>query len=284
MIRHASNTSFRNSAELKTAETASSIDVALSVHGLRHSYGGDAFVVDGVSLNFPVGSWTAVMGPSGSGKSTLLYCMSGLLRPSEGRVLCSGTDITGLSPDELTRFRREHFGFVFQGYNLLPELTCTQNVMLPTLFGPAPISEAQADEALTSVGLDGYGDRYPDGISGGQSQRVAIARALATHPGVVFADEPTGALDTHTTRAVMDLFGMVVKHGQTLIMVTHDPNVAACADRVVFLVDGRVASVHGRMSASDIALAFANGFVSPADATTIPDGEVHISADSHDGE
>lgn len=255
--------------DVTTAPTqATDPSIVLSLSDITFSYSNNTNILRDISLDFPSGSWSAIMGPSGSGKSTLLYCASGLLSPQHGHVICGTTDITTLKGNDLTTFRREHFGFVFQNYNLLPELTATQNVLLPSMFGSHALPEQDARRALADVGLDQYADAYPEDLSGGQRQRVAIARGLALHPDILFADEPTGALDSKTTREVMDLFRMASDRKQTVIMVTHDPNVAACADQVIFLVDGSVVGIHRGMTAADIALAFSTGNFASTPSTT----------------
>lgn len=193
-----------------------------------------------VTLSIETGSFTAVMGPSGSGKSTLLNCASGLDLPSSGRVIVGDVELNGMTADALTRFRRQHVGFVFQGYNLISHLTVGENVQLPiTLAGHRP-DELRMREIFAAVGLTGLADRLPGELSGGQAQRVAIARALVANPDVIFADEPTGALDAATADQILRLFCTAVQSlGQTLVIVTHDPRVAAFADRVLFLADGR---------------------------------------------
>jgi putative ABC transport system ATP-binding protein len=196
----------------------------------------------GVTLDVPVGSFTAVMGPSGSGKSTLLQCAAGLDRPTSGQVLLDGQDLGALSERDLTLARRDRVGFVFQAFNLVPALTTEQNVALPLRLAGRRPSRRQVRDALARVGLAEQARRRPSELSGGQQQRVAIARALVIHPEVLFADEPTGALDTTTGRAVLGLVRELVDAaGQTVVMVTHDPVAAAHADRVVFLADGRLA-------------------------------------------
>lgn len=193
-----------------------------------------------VTLSIETGSFTAVMGPSGSGKSTFLNCASGLDLPSSGRVIVGDVELNGMTADALTRFRRQHVGFVFQGYNLISHLTVGENVQLPiTLAGHRP-DELRMREIFAAVGLTGLADRLPGELSGGQAQRVAIARALVANPDVIFADEPTGALDAATADQILRLFCTAVQSlGQTLVIVTHDPRVAAFADRVLFLADGR---------------------------------------------
>ncbi|MBK3634052.1 ABC transporter ATP-binding protein [Streptomyces sp. MBT97] len=200
--------------------------------------------LDDVGLTLARGSFTAVMGPSGSGKSTLLQCAAGLDRPTSGSVRIGGTELTGLSERRLTLLRRERIGFVFQAYNLLPALTAEQNVALPLrLAGRRPRRE-QVLDALRQVGLADRAGHRPDRLSGGQQQRVALARAMITRPEVLFGDEPTGALDSGSGREVLTLLRSLADDGRTVVMVTHDPLAASYADRVVFLVDGRV---HGEL-------------------------------------
>jgi putative ABC transport system ATP-binding protein len=215
------------------------IDSLTKTYGSGHSA---VIALDHVTVNFPTRSFTAVMGPSGSGKSTLLQCAAGLDRPDSGKVSISGVELSRLSEAARTRLRRESVGFVFQSFNLLPSLTAAQNVELPLrLAGRRPALHV-VKAALAAVGLADRARNRPGELSGGQQQRVAIARALVTSPKVVFADEPTGALDTRTSRDVLRLLsGLVSDHEQTVIMVTHDPVAAAYADRVVFLADGRIA-------------------------------------------
>ncbi|SFF29401.1 putative ABC transport system ATP-binding protein [Streptomyces mirabilis] len=197
--------------------------------------------LDGVSLGLARGSFTAVMGPSGSGKSTLLRCAAGLERPDSGIVRVDGVEMTGGGEAELTRFRRGRIGFVFQQYNLLPTLTVAQNTILPLKLAGRRVDRARAREILTAVGLGDRLGSLPDQLSGGQQQRVAIARALVAEPRVIFADEPTGALDSRGARDVLRLLQEAVRvHGRTVVMVTHDPLAASYADAVVFLADGRM--------------------------------------------
>ncbi|WP_106397254.1 ABC transporter ATP-binding protein [Actinocorallia populi] len=217
------------------------LDEVRKVHGTGSN---QVVALAGVTLSLPAGTFTAVMGPSGSGKSTLLQCAAGLERPSGGRVFVAGHEMKG-GETELTKFRREHIGFVFQHFNLLPALTVLQNVTLPLKLAGRRIDEARAAEILQAVGLGDRLSHRPQELSGGQQQRVAIARALVTSPSVIFADEPTGALDTRSARAVLALLQQAVRrYGQTLVMVTHDPVAAAHADSVLFLADGRLV---GRM-------------------------------------
>ncbi|MFC4908510.1 ABC transporter ATP-binding protein [Actinomadura gamaensis] len=215
---------------------------------------GAVTALDKVTLGFAEGSFTAVMGASGSGKSTLLQCAAGLERPTAGAVSLAGADLSRLRESALTRLRRETIGFVFQSYNLLPALTAEQNVGLPLrLAGHRPHARAVA-AALDAVGLGDRARHRPAELSGGQQQRVAIARALVTAPRVLFADEPTGALDSTASRAVLGILrSLVDDRGQTIVMVTHDPIAAAHADRVVFLADGRLAGTLDHPDAATVA-------------------------------
>ncbi|HEY8481203.1 MAG TPA: ABC transporter ATP-binding protein [Spirillospora sp.] len=217
---------------------------ALRLDRVRKVYGSQenrVVALDGVSLSLPAGSFTAVMGPSGSGKSTLLQCAAGLDRPTAGRVFVDGAELTGDDEAALTKFRRTRIGFVFQQFNLLPTLTVLENTVLPLkLAGRRPDRE-HARAVLARVGLGDRLGHLPAELSGGQQQRVAIARALVTQPRVVFADEPTGALDTRAARDVLALLRESVRtFGQTIVMVTHDPVAASFADAVLYLADGRI--------------------------------------------
>jgi putative ABC transport system ATP-binding protein len=195
-----------------------------------------------VTTGIPAGSFTAVMGPSGSGKSTFLHCAAGLDRPTSGSVFLGGSDLSAMKETRLTELRRQRIGFVFQAFNLVSSLTVTQNITLPLRLAGARVDAAWLEEIVGRVGLTGRTRHRPAELSGGQQQRVAIARALVTRPEVVFADEPTGALDTITGREVLTLLRETVDTmRQTVVMVTHDPIAAAYADRVLFLADGRLA-------------------------------------------
>jgi putative ABC transport system ATP-binding protein len=192
--------------------------------------------LDGVTLGFAAGSFTAVMGPSGSGKSTFLHVAAGLDAPTEGEVSLGGVSLGGRSETQLTELRRERVGFVFQAFNLMPALTVTQNITLPMRLAGQRVDKQWLREVVARTGLGERMRHRPAELSGGQQQRVAIARALATRPDVLFADEPTGALDTTTSREVLELMREIVDStGQTVVMVTNDPRAAAYADRVVFL-------------------------------------------------
>lgn len=202
-------------------------------------------VLEGISLTVSDGESVAIMGPSGSGKSTLLHCMSGVLVPDHGEVLFDGRDVAAMSDAERSRLRLEHFGFIFQDGQLLPELTATENVALPQIMRGVPRVEAHEDavDMLTRLGLGAFTDRYPGQLSGGQGQRVAIARALAGPPSVVFADEPTAALDQATGHEVMQqIVAVCQKFGVTLVVVTHDPKIADWCSRRVEIRDGLIHS------------------------------------------
>jgi putative ABC transport system ATP-binding protein len=195
----------------------------------------------GVDVQFPRGQFAAIMGPSGSGKSTLMHCVAGLDQPTEGRVWIGGTELSGLTDDKLTALRRERIGFVFQAFNLLPTLTALENITLPfDLAGRRP-QRHSIDRIVDALQLRERLRHRPSQLSGGQQQRVACARALVTEPDVVFADEPTGALDSRTSADLLTFLRRSVDDlGQTVVMVTHDPSVAAYADRVLFLADGTI--------------------------------------------
>ena len=196
----------------------------------------------GINLALGTGSFTAIMGPSGSGKSTLLHSAAGLDKPTSGTVRLGGTEISSLRASQLTAFRRDHVGFVFQAYNLLPALNVEENITLPLRLSGRRLDPQWLDFLLDAVGLTDRRRRRPNELSGGQQQRVAIARALITRPYVVFGDEPTGALDSRAGKQVLDLLAHTAKElNQTVVVVTHDPVVAAHADRVIFLADGAFA-------------------------------------------
>src|SRR5437762_4346884 len=229
----------------------------IELSGVSKVYGrgeGAVVALDGVSAALSPGSFTAIMGPSGSGKSTLLNVAAGLDRPTSGSVALGGTALEKLSERRLTVLRRERIGFVFQAFNLLPSLTVAQNIALPLRLDGRRPRRAAVGEVAARVGLERRLRHRPSQLSGGQQQRVAIARALVTRPEVVFADEPTGALDTRTGRGVLALLREVVDaDGHTVVMVTHDPAAAAHADRVILLADGRVAGRLEAPSADEVA-------------------------------
>jgi putative ABC transport system ATP-binding protein len=235
---------------------------AVALHDVRKVYGRDAGAVvalDGVSIALGIGSFTAVMGPSGSGKSTFLNVAAGLDRPTAGTVRLGDVDLAGLSERRLTVLRRERIGFVFQAFNLLPSLTVAQNIALPLRLDGHRARRSSVREVAARVGLDKRLRHRPSQLSGGQQQRVAIARALITRPEVVFADEPTGALDTRTGRDVLALLREIVdEDGRTVVMVTHDPAAAAWADRVILLADGRLAGTLDAPTAEAVAEALAH--------------------------
>ncbi len=207
-------------------------------------YGEGETAVDalrGVSVEVPKGKLTAVMGPSGSGKSTLMHILAGLDKPTSGSVTVAGTEITTLKDSELTKLRREHIGFVFQFFNLLPMLTAEENIRLPLSIAGEKPDKAWFDQLIASVGLGDRLSHRPAELSGGQQQRVAIARALVSQPEVVFADEPTGNLDSKTGTEILELLRhSVADMGQTIVMVTHEARAAAIADRVLYLADGDI--------------------------------------------
>jgi putative ABC transport system ATP-binding protein len=217
---------------------------AVTATAVTRRYGEGESAVDalrGVTLEVPAGQFTAVMGPSGSGKSTLMHLLAGLDTPTSGTVHIGGADITTMRDRQLTKLRRRHIGFVFQSFNLLPTLTAEENILLPLSIAGAKTPKAELEALLARVGLAERRDHRPSELSGGQQQRVAIARALITRPTVLFADEPTGNLDSASGAEILALLREAVElDGQTTLMVTHDPRAAAAADRVVFIADGRV--------------------------------------------
>ncbi|MFC7886039.1 ABC transporter ATP-binding protein [Streptomyces sp. NPDC057376] len=249
------------------------MDDAVRLESLTKTYGsGDSAVsaLRDTSLSFSRGSFTAIMGPSGSGKSTLLQCAAGLDRPTSGRVFIDGQDTSGLNETRLTELRRASTGFIFQSFNLLPSLTAEQNVALPMRLAGRRPPRGAVRQALAQVGLEKKASSRPSQLSGGQQQRVAIARALVARPAVLFADEPTGALDLSTGRELLDTLRALTGPGggapgipggpgtahpvtTTIVMVTHDPNVAAYADRVLFLADGGLVGELLQPTADDVA-------------------------------
>jgi putative ABC transport system ATP-binding protein len=222
----------------------SSNGTVVSARDLTRVYGeGETAVhaLRGVSLEIPKGDLTAVMGPSGSGKSTLMHILAGLDKPTSGDVSVAGTAIGQLGDSDLTRLRRRHIGFVFQFFNLLPMLTAEENILLPLSIAGEKPDDGFFEELLHNVGLADRRSHRPSELSGGQQQRVAIARALVSRPTVVFADEPTGNLDSKTGSEILELLRHSVEaYGQTTVMVTHEPRAAAIADRVLFLADGAI--------------------------------------------
>jgi putative ABC transport system ATP-binding protein len=228
----------------------------VSARELTRRYGEGDSAVDalrGVSLEIARGELTAVMGPSGSGKSTLMHILAGLEKPTEGKVTVAGTEITDLNDRELTRLRREHVGFIFQFFNLLPMLTARENIVLPLSLAGGKSENGWVEELSAKVGLTERLAHRPAELSGGQQQRVAIARALVSRPTVMFADEPTGNLDSTTSGEILELLReSVSNYGQTTVMVTHDAQAAAIADRILFLADGLIVKDLGPSSAHQV--------------------------------
>ena len=242
--------------ETQTTGEAAAAGAVVEAHDLTRRYGAGDTAVDalrGVSLDVARGDLTAVMGPSGSGKSTLMHILAGLDRPTSGDVSIDGTNIAKLGDTELTKLRRKHIGFIFQFFNLLPMLTAEENVVLPVQLAGHKLDKAWVDEVLGKVDLTDRRTHRPSELSGGQQQRVAIARALISKPTVIFADEPTGNLDSNTSGEILELMRESVDaYGQTTVMVTHDARAAAVADRVLFLADGLIVKELGRCSQHDV--------------------------------
>ena len=236
-------------------------DVVVAAHGVTRTYGeGDAVVnaLRGIDLEIPRGQFTAVMGPSGSGKSTLMHILAGLDQPTAGSVTIEGEEITTMGDQELTLLRRRHIGFIFQFFNLLPMLTAEENIVLPLRISGRHVEREWIDEVIAKVGLSDRRSHRPAQLSGGQQQRVAIARGLVSRPTVMFADEPTGNLDSTTSEEILELLREAVEsYGQTTVMVTHDPRASAMADRIVFLADGLIVRDQGRASAQEVLTAMA---------------------------
>jgi putative ABC transport system ATP-binding protein len=228
----------------------------VAARGVTRRYGEGDTAVDalrGVDLDIDRGKLTAVMGPSGSGKSTLMHILAGLDKPTSGDVTIDGTNITTLNDADLTRLRRKHIGFVFQFFNLLPMLTADENVLLPLSIAGAKPDKEFYENLLSDIGLADRRKHRPSELSGGQQQRVAIARALVSRPTVVFADEPTGNLDTNTGGEILDLMrNSVDDYGQTMVIVTHEARAASYADRVLFLSDGLIVRDIGRTSTQEV--------------------------------
>ncbi|HZC31559.1 MAG TPA: ABC transporter ATP-binding protein [Gaiellaceae bacterium] len=232
------------------------VGTAVSAHGLARRYGEGDTAVDalrGVSLDVQSGELVAVMGPSGSGKSTLMHTLAGLDKPTSGTVDIAGTEITALGDSDLTRLRRKHIGFVFQFFNLLPMLSAEENVVLPLSIAGEKAEKAWLDELLGKTGLARRRSHRPSELSGGEQQRVAIARALVTRPTILFADEPTGNLDSKTGGEILQLIrDSVDSYGQTTVMVTHEARAASIADRILFLADGLIVRELTGASADDV--------------------------------
>jgi putative ABC transport system ATP-binding protein len=238
---------------------AESVETVVSAEDVTRRYGEGETAVDalrGVSLDISQRSLTAIMGPSGSGKSTLMHILAGLDTPTSGEVAIAGTPITRLNDNELTKLRRDHIGFVFQFFNLLPMLTAEENIVLPLQLAGRKLDREWIDDVLAKVGLGDRRSHRPSELSGGQQQRVAIARALASRPTVMFADEPTGNLDSKTSSEILDVLSESVEsYGQTTVMVTHDAHAAAIGHRTMFLADGLIVKELRRASAGDILVA-----------------------------
>ncbi len=228
----------------------------VAARGLTRRYGEGGTAVDalrGVDLDVRAGELVAVMGPSGSGKSTLMHLLAGLDRPTSGTVTIAGTELSALGDAALTRLRREHIGFIFQFFNLLPMLDAEENVVLPLSIAGEKPDKAWVAELMGKVGLTDRGSHRPAELSGGEQQRVAIARALVTQPTILLADEPTGNLDSKTGGEILELMRQSVDaYGQTTIMVTHDPRAAAIADRILFIADGLIVKELTRATAAEV--------------------------------
>jgi putative ABC transport system ATP-binding protein len=238
------------------ADEAPSAGPVVSAADLTRRYGEGDTAVDalrGVSLDVPKGQLTAVMGPSGSGKSTLMHILAGLDKPTSGEVTIDGTAVSKLNDSDLTKLRRRHIGFIFQFFNLLPMLTAEENVLLPLSIAGEKPDRQWVDELLDRIGLADRRTHRPAELSGGQQQRVAIGRALVSRPTIVFADEPTGNLDSTTSGEILELLrSSVDTYGQTTVMVTHDARAAAIADRILFLDDGLIVKELGRSDAHEV--------------------------------
>jgi putative ABC transport system ATP-binding protein len=242
--------------ELQTERHETVLAPVVSADELTRRFGTGETAVDalrGVSVEVASGELTAVMGPSGSGKSTLMHILAGLDRPTSGDVCIAGTEIGGLNDTQLTRLRREHIGFIFQFFNLLPMLTARENIVLPLAIAGEKTDPGWIDELTEAVGLTDRLTHRPSELSGGQQQRVAIARALVSKPTVMFADEPTGNLDSKTSSEILELLReSVSSYGQTTVMVTHDAHAASIADRILFLADGMIVTDLGQSTAHEI--------------------------------
>ena len=216
----------------------------LEVINLKKYYGKNENIVkavDGVSLKIEDGKFTAIIGTSGSGKSTLLYCMAGLDKPTDGTVILDGKNIYDYNDEELSEIRRKKFGFIFQSFNLIPVINVYDNIILPILLDGSKPDEEYINSIIKAVGLEEQIKKFPNELSGGQQQRVAIARALSNKPAIIFADEPTGNLDSKTTQDVMSLLKNTVKEfNRTLLMITHDQSIADSADRIITISDGKI--------------------------------------------
>lgn len=224
--------------------TTATTVATMSVANAAKVYGEGSTAVhalDGVDVEVHAGTFTAIMGPSGSGKSTLLHCMAGLDRLTQGTVTLNGTELGSLNDRDLTRLRRDHIGFVFQAYNLIPTLDARENITLPLDLAGKKVDQTWFDDVVEVLGIGDRLSHQPSELSGGEQQRVAAARALVSRPTVIFADEPTGALDSHSGTELLSFLKRATReYNQTIVMVTHDPSAASYADRLVFLADGKV--------------------------------------------
>jgi putative ABC transport system ATP-binding protein len=218
----------------------------LKIIDLRKIYGkGDSEVraIDGINLKIQPHKFTAIIGQSGSGKSTLLHCMAGLDKPTSGKVLMDDLDLYTLNDDKLSKIRREEFGFIFQSYNLIPVINGYDNIVLPVSLSGKKVDKVYIEDLIIKLGLKSQIKKFPNELSGGQQQRVAIARALANKPSIIFADEPTGNLDSKTTKEVMDILKFCVdEYKQTLVMITHNDDIAKSAENIITISDGRIIS------------------------------------------
>lgn len=213
----------------------------ISAEGVTKVYGGGTRALDGVTIDIKEGEWTCIVGPSGSGKTTLLNILSCLDSPTDGNVTIDGSTVTGLSQDDLTTFRKENIGLIFQQYHLVPYLTALENVMMAQYFHSI-VDEGEAEDVLRGVGMGHRLQHLPSQLSGGEQQRVCIARALVNEPSILLADEPTGNLDQENGRKVLELIRSLQKEGRTIIMVTHNPEISQLGDRIIEIVDGKVRS------------------------------------------
>ncbi|WP_304340184.1 ABC transporter ATP-binding protein [Metaclostridioides mangenotii] len=213
---------------------------------LRKLYGkgeSEVSAIDGVNLEIQPHKFTAIIGQSGSGKSTLLHCMAGLDKPTSGKVFMDDLDLYTLNDDKLSKKRREEFGFIFQSYNLIPVINIYDNILLPVSLSGGKVDKSYIEDLIIKLGLESQIKKFPNELSGGQQQRVAIARALANKPSIIFADEPTGNLDSKTTKEVMDLLKLCVnEYKQTLVMITHNDEIAKSADNIITISDGKILS------------------------------------------
>ena len=222
---------------------ATEVSIAVSAADVTRRYGSGEAAVDalrGVTIDVPRGQFAAIMGPSGSGKSTLMHVLAGLDQPTSGTVHIAGEDITKMNDAQLTKLRRAHIGFVFQAFNLLPQLTAEENVLLPLDLAGRRADREFVDSVFARVGLSDRRGHKPAQLSGGQQQRVAVARAIVTNPALILADEPTGNLDSHSTAEVLDIFARLHDEGRTIVMITHEDEVAARAQRVIRMADGKI--------------------------------------------